>query len=127
LFSKKESVKTNKQIDRLAKETDLIVGHVGEKSIPKRKGFVRNELSVSKKSGVDYQHRSSADIQYIRNGSKYMQCDKCKQFLGIWHAVRSASFKKRNKPYIIKCKSCGHGNVRIKGALREELDAQWVD
>jgi hypothetical protein len=126
LYSKKETVKVNKEIDKISKEVGLRVGHPPEKILPKRQGFVKNELSISKKTGVDYQHRSSADIQYIRYGSKYMQCDKCKKFLGLWHAIRSALFKKQGQPYIITCKSCRCRNERIKGALRDELDTNWT-
>jgi len=92
-----------------------------------KKSFIRKEMNITKKSGVDYQHRASADLQYLRYGSDYMQCSKCKEFLGIWHCVRSALFKKRGCEYMIICKRCGYGNKRVKGALSKELDKNWLD
>ena len=100
-----------------------------KKACPKyirNKTLIKKEHSISKQSGVDYQHRSQADLQYLRYASPYMQCKKCKEFLGIWHCVRYALFKPRGKPYFIPCKVCGHMNKRIKGALGKELDEKWL-
>lgn len=93
----------------------------------KRAGLIKSEIALTKQSGVDYQRRASADMQYIRYGTTYTQCEKCKGFLGLWHCVRSAMFKPRGKRYMIRCKQCGHENWRIKGALREELDDHWLE
>ncbi len=89
------------------------------------KKFYNQERELTKKSGVDYNNRAKADLQYIRYASSYMQCDKCKEFLGILHCVRSALFKTRGKEYIITCKRCHYQNIRIKGALNAELSDRW--
>lgn len=90
-----------------------------------KKGLIRTEISLTKKSGVDYRGRSGADMQYIRYGSDYMKCDKCGEYLGLWHCIRCALFKKHGCEYLIVCKNCGHPNMRVKGALRDELDSRW--
>ena len=34
--------------------------------------------------------------------------------------------KKKGEPYTVVCKSCGHVNKRVKGALGNKIDDDWV-
>jgi hypothetical protein len=91
----------------------------------KEENLLKKERKLSKSSGVKYGTRATADLQYMRYGTDFMKCEKCEEYLGLWHCVRCALFKKRGTLYVVKCKSCGHKNLRKKGALSEELNERW--
>jgi hypothetical protein len=83
---------------------------------------------VTQKSGVDFTHRGQADILMLRmDPDSALHCDGCKDFLGIWHSVRYAMFKKKGSEYYVPCKKCGGLNKRVKGELGRKLDERWVE
>jgi RNase P subunit RPR2 len=90
------------------------------------RNFVKREKMISDRSGVSYDNRARADLEYMRYGSSFMLCDECKVFLGLWHCVRYALFKKQGSEYVIPCKRCAHHNLRVKGALNAELSDRWT-
>ncbi len=88
-------------------------------------GF-KNARTITKKSGVGFARRGQADIMMLRyDQDSALHCDACKDFLGIWHCVRYALFKKKGSPYYVPCKKCGTLNKRIKGELSKHLDKRW--
>lgn len=72
-----------------------------------------------------YFDRAKVDMQYVTMMSPFFLCDKCKKRLGVFHSMRHACFKKRGVSYVIPCKYCKYDNIRIKGALSDELDGFW--
>lgn len=90
--------------------------------------YLKKEKDITKKSGVDHVHRGQADLLMLRYSvDNPLHCDKCHEFLGIWHSVRYAMFKKRGCPYNVPCTNCGHLNRRVKGELGKKLDERWLE
>ena len=61
------------------------------------------------------------------NPASVLKCDQCHAHLGLWRMVRRALFKKKGDVYIVRCKTCGCGNRRIKGSIGAEIDEKWND
>lgn len=89
-------------------------------------GFMKDERLQSERSGVPYQARARADLQFffIDPSSPYF-CDVCHKPLGVWHILRSALFKKKGILYKVFCKSCGKANIRRKGEAKDRFDERW--
>jgi len=61
----------------------------------------------------------------LRNPQSKIMCDKCHERLGIIHMLKKSVRVKKNTVYRVICRSCGHVNKRLKGAMGEEMEKTW--
>ena len=61
----------------------------------------------------------------LTNPSTKLFCDKCHSRIGIVCMLRKSIRVKKNTTYKVICKSCGEVNIRLKGAVGEEIDKTW--
>ncbi|PNX49474.1 MAG: hypothetical protein BV457_01565 [Thermoplasmata archaeon M9B1D] len=52
-------------------------------------------------------------------------CSKCHIKLGLLRMLRRSIFTKKGSEYVVKCKSCGSANKRIKGQMGEKINQEW--
>jgi hypothetical protein len=91
-------------------------------------GFLKDEKAQSERSGVPFEGRARADLQFFFiDPSSPFFCDACHKPLGVWHILRCALFRKQGSSYLVPCKSCRTDNKRIKGAMKTGFDERWTD
>lgn len=75
---------------------------------------------------MSYMSTAQIEIENLMlNPESILKCDKCYSYLGFWHTLRCAMFKKKGSTYFVNCKICKHKNPRMKGQFKNNMDSKW--
>lgn len=59
------------------------------------------------------------------NPDSPLHCDYCKKKLGILRMLRQSIKVKPKSKYVVECKHCFRGNIRVKGEIGKQIDETW--